>query len=85
MSADMVSPLTIQIAIACHVSTLAEEHVGEVTWESPAGREVRAWLKANDLVNPNHEGNDKLAAWVQKICETPLPFLAWSYDESHHT
>ncbi len=75
---DRVSPLTIQIAIACHSSASAKDLVGDITWESPAGREVRAWLKVNEFVNENHEGNDKLAAWVTKICETPLPFLTWT-------
>ncbi len=80
MSADMVSPLTIQIAIACHVSADPEDAVGPDTWESSAGREVRAWLKANELVDVNYRGNDKLGAWVQKICETPLPFQAWVFE-----
>ncbi len=76
---DHVSPLTIQIAIACYVSPLAKEHVGEVTWESPAGRDVRAWLMANDLIDENCRGNDKLTAWVGRVCETPLPVLTWTF------
>lgn len=77
---DSVSPLTIQIAIACHVSADPEEAVGVVTWESPAGREVRAWLTANEFVNGAHKGNEKLEAWVRKICETPLPVQAWVFE-----
>ena len=74
-----VSPLTIQIAIACYVSTKPFEVVGAAIWESPATREVLAWLKVNELVDEGYRSNDKLKAWVEKICETPQPYLAWTF------
>lgn len=77
-----VSPLTIQIAIAIHVSHEWPEQFfpGQSWWSEPA-KAAREWLRDNGMVSAEGAPTDKLAAWVSFICATPLPVQEWRLPE----
>lgn len=81
--AQLVSPLTIQMAIAFHVSDHPEQFFNSVTWGSNPAKEARGWLLANGLLTRDPHNSlvclptPKLAAWVDFICATPLPVQEW--------
>lgn len=75
-SANKVSPLTIKIMLACYYAADPADHVGD-TWESQAGRGIRDWLERRELIGPDNKATERGKAWVDYICETPLPEMAW--------
>jgi len=70
-------PIKIIFMIACHVAGDPETYIGKDHWNSPAGFETRKWLQANDLINEDYESTPKGKAWIEFICETPLPICKW--------
>ena len=78
-----VSPLQLQMAIACHVSPDPRNHIGASTWESDSGRDAQEWLRANGLVEGKYgswRGTPRLAAWIDHLCRQPLPEQRWVVD-----
>lgn len=72
-----VPPITISFMLNCHFSTNPEEALGENHWNSPAGKETRAWLKVYGLIDENNRSTNRGAAWVNMMCQTPLPIEKW--------
>jgi hypothetical protein len=72
-----VPPIYVEFMLACYTSPNPAADVGETTWNSEAGREVRSWLLENELVDGNFKSTSKGAAWVGYICRTPLPVESW--------
>jgi hypothetical protein len=65
-----VTPITIVIMMACYYMADPSECVG---WNNNAGRRVRNWLAAVDLIDHNNKPTERGKAWVQFMLETPLP------------
>jgi hypothetical protein len=77
-----LAPITIIYMLACYTSPKPEEEVGGPSvWNSEAGRETRNWLRDNGLVGEDWRATEKGIAWVQFICETPLPVSKWVLPE----
>jgi hypothetical protein len=69
-------PIKISFMLACYVSPEPSRYVlGE--WDSEAGIETRRWLQENGLIDENHRATPRGEAWVQFICDTPLPVSKW--------
>lgn len=79
---DHVSPLTITIMLACYVSPRPHDYVGFDMWDSPASREVRAWLNVYELIDDQFNVTEKGNAWVAGICAVPLPVQEWKIPKS---
>jgi hypothetical protein len=73
-----VSPLAINIMLACYVYPDPAKEVGQ-TWFSHAGSEIRAWLIENDLIQDGDmfRATERGKAWVEFICATPVPVAQW--------
>lgn len=71
-----VSPLTIKFMLACYYAADPAEYVG-VSWSSEAGRRAREWLERKELIGTDSKATERGKAWVEYICETPLPEIAW--------
>lgn len=74
---NTVSPLCLRIMLACHVSPDPKSVISERVWNSSAGIEIRQWLLNNTLINGNYQPTPRGKAWVQFLCETPLPVATW--------
>ena len=74
---DGVSPLTIDIMLACYVSPEPQSIMG-TTWASAAGVSVRQWLRRNDLIDDRERATERGKAWVKFICATPMPVATWT-------
>lgn len=66
-------PLLIEIMIACHANANPIEKVGERTWFSSAGFELRWWLRKEGLVDEDFKSTARGKAWVEAITHVPLP------------
>jgi hypothetical protein len=62
--------------LACYYAANPAEHVGD-SWDSQAGRCVRIWLERQDLIGPDNKATERGKAWVEYICDTPLPEMTW--------
>lgn len=76
-----VSPLTIKIMLACYTSPDPEEEIGSHIWNSESGASARNWLKSDALIDLNHRPSGKGEAWVEFICDTPIPVLRYQLPE----
>lgn len=74
-----VSPLTIQIMLACFCTPEPSAWFEAEQWTSRAAIDARAWLCTNGLITQAEEprATDKGKAWVGFICATPLPVPQW--------
>jgi hypothetical protein len=66
-------PLKISIMLACYYATWPDEVIGHAAWNSPAGRQFRQELFADDLINENCKATVRGKLWVDRICNTALP------------
>ena len=82
-----MTPLHIQIMLACHVSSAPMHVTGEAVWNSDAAHAVRADLLSNDLitdeVDPPWMTTPRGKAWVELICQTPIPSALHVDDDNH--
>lgn len=69
-------PIKISFMLACYVSPEPHRYVLGA-WDSEAGIETRQWLRDNGLIDESDRATDKGEAWVQFICDTPLPVAKW--------
>jgi hypothetical protein len=72
-----VAPITIRFMLACYYAAYPRDEIGVISWESPAGIEVRDWLKEKELVDDRYQATERGRAWVEMITETPLPDKGW--------
>lgn len=71
-----LSPLHIRIAIEFATSGAPGANIPSNIWNSPAADGVKNWLVEQELVRDG-EPTEKLHAWIEFICETPLPVQKW--------
>ena len=71
-----VSPLHITIAIEYAQTNEPGANIPKNIWNSQAAEGVKAWLAGQGLIE-NGQRTDKLCAWVDFICDTPLPVKTW--------
>lgn len=67
--ARSVPPLKIAIMLVCH-------YMGDPTtpgWESPAGRQFRAELVDEGMIDTDHRTTPRGREWIKAICSTPQP------------
>lgn len=76
-----MSPLTINIMLACYCSNSPEKHFPPIVWESDAARDSRVMLIENGLLFGNNQVTAKGTAWAKFICATPLPEQNWALPE----
>lgn len=72
-----LAPCHIQFLLACHVSGNPPKYLGIDYWNSSTGETVRRWLVENNLVDHNYEITDRGRAYIEFICETPMPICKW--------
>ncbi len=75
------SPMLIRIMLACYYSPDPENEIGLGSWTSEVGQSVREWLMARELIDDSYRATDRGKAWVEFICETPLPEAKWILPE----
>lgn len=80
-----VAPIVIEFMFACYVSTNPAAHVGEHRWDSKSGMETRVWLRDRELIDNEDRSTSRGDAWVEFICETPLPEHKWVRGELEPT
>ena len=71
-------PLLIEMILHMHTSGARFPNL-----EAPAQQEFLKFLLENDLVYYSHDHDcytttERGAAWVEKICATPLPVKTWT-------
>ena len=71
------SPMLIRIMLACYYSPDPEDEIGLGSWTSEVGQDVRTWLAENGLIDDYNRATDRGKAWVDFICQTPLPIATW--------
>lgn len=69
------SPITIKFMLACYTGNTSE--IEPQIWDSSAGKETRALLQSNGLVDANYLATPRGNAWVKYICATPMPEQVW--------
>lgn len=74
---ESVAPIVIEFMFACYVSTNPAAHVGEHQWSSTSGRQTHAWLRDRELIDNEDRSTSRGDAWIEFICETPLPEHKW--------
>jgi hypothetical protein len=74
-----MSPIYIEWALICHCSGDPASEIARRYPDCPMYSEVMEWLFDNGLIESrvHPRGTDKLAAWVDMICATPLPVAKW--------
>lgn len=79
-----VSPLTIQIMLACFCTPEPSSWFEPDQWCSTASIDVRHWLLEAGLITgidgiPDTEprATERGKAWIGFICATPLPVAQW--------
>lgn len=77
MSDFRVSPITIEIMIACHVSTDPRTHVGPQRWDAPAEVNAQNFLIEKGLIDDKLESTKRGKAWLEMLCGTPFPVEMW--------
>ena len=77
----MLAPIHIKFMLACHCSGDPENTLGSAHWNSSAGHDTKQWLIENDLIDENNRSTPRGRAWVQFICQTPLPVATWTLPE----
>jgi hypothetical protein len=76
-----LAPIHINFMLVCYFSAEPEQALGKYHWDSMAGREARLWLHKNELIDSYNRSTERGRAWVDFICETPLPEAKWVMPE----
>ena len=66
------TPVCIKMLLDCHA--LAYPERDNKSWNSPAGKEIRAWLQREGLVDLEWRTTARGKAWVEAIVNTPVPW-----------
>lgn len=80
-----LAPIHITFMMACHCSPQPEQELGSDHWNSTAGRETRQWLLDEALIDSDNRSTSRGVAWIEVICQTPLPVQQWVKPEAAHT
>lgn len=73
----MLRPIHISFMLACHTTSDPSAVLSSAHWNSDVGLKVRDWLIAEGLVDGFYKSTDRGKAWVDFICQTPLPEQEW--------
>lgn len=80
----MITPLTMQIALACYTSPDPAHRFSPSTWGSAPAIEARRWLFGQGLIDAL-EGSPAITkkgkAWVERALSTPLPIQTWVFPD----
>jgi hypothetical protein len=76
-----LAPIYINFMLNCHFSADPRETITADHWDSKAGHEVRVWLRAEGLIDDENRSTERGRAWVEFICQTPLPEAKWVMPE----
>jgi len=79
------APIVVSFMLVCYFSPNPEEELGHAHWNSGAGLETRKWLSDNGLIDAGHRATERGKAWVEFICQTPLPVVRWTLPERKPT
>ena len=73
------APLTIHFMLHCYFSADPIKALGEEQWYSSMGLSTQAFLHKNGLItdDPHPKATERGKAWVEHICDTPLPTQEW--------
>lgn len=83
---ERVSPLAVQIMIECHLSADPGINFHRDVWLSHAAERVRERLVAEGLIEPcKFTATARGSAWVNFICQTPLPMQTWVLPDRERT
>lgn len=77
-----LTPMQLMWCLTFYVSPEPVEELGWDHFNSPAGRDTLAWMKAEKLIDDNGESTERLKAFVGFLCETPLPVMKWVRPEA---
>lgn len=73
-----VSPLMIIIMLECYQTSKPGANIPHQIWDSEAAKCARALLASHDLIDAaTDQSTDRGDAWVEFICQTPLPVRRW--------
>lgn len=80
-----LTPMHIHWAVVHHFSADPRAELGSAHFNSPAGCEVQKWLWEEGLVEGSTKatthGTPRLAAFVEHLCQQPLPVQKWVQPE----
>lgn len=75
---EQLTPLTILMAI--HLVTRGDGLAGYPNVDRPPQKEVIAWFFVHGIIDREDlqgRATDKAKAWVDLICQTPMPVQLW--------
>ena len=76
------TPLLIELMLHCYTSPNPRLRYDDAQWNNAPLRDAREWLISRDCIEPDtHRATDRGKAWVEHICETPLPVKQWMRPE----
>lgn len=68
-----VPPIVLNFLIECHCAARPGANIWPGGWDSYAGQETRAWLKAEGLIDENERTTERGDAWLERLVTTPPP------------
>lgn len=71
------TPMQIMWCLTFYTSSSPISQLGQEHFNSPAGKEVYLWMQREKLITKEDEPTDRLEAFVEFLCETPLPVCKW--------
>jgi hypothetical protein len=73
---ELRSPFLIRMMLSCYYSPTPQEEMGD-SWLTPAGQQCLEWLRSEALIDDDNKATGRGMAWVDYICNTPLPEQRW--------
>ncbi len=80
----MVTPLTVKLMLACHVSPDPAEVLDVTVWSSSAAKAERDFLRNEGMIavdNGDWIVTDRRKAWIERILATPFPVAVWTFPD----
>ena len=77
-----MTPLHLEFCLAFHWSP-EPYRVLDVTYDSPAGKEIKAWMIAEKLIEDGEndttwgQPTQRLRVFIEHLCAQPLPVQQW--------
>lgn len=69
-----VTPFRVMMALSVHIAGRhARANWPPSQWDSPAGKDARAWLLAEGLMTDSGDATDRLDVWVRSMLRAPMP------------
>ena len=81
-----LTPMHIHWAVVHYFSPDPRAELGAAHYDSPAGEDAQNWLLGEGLISyPSGDGKprgtQRLAAFVEHLCQQPLPVQKWVQPE----